>query len=72
MMPLLGALDLFQWSMRVLKQAGCFRECDAAPLIKDMLTAVAWLHARDIIHRDIKPANLVVTGLDEVCRTLMP
>ena len=61
-MPLLGALDLFQYSMTILKQAGCFRECDAAPLLRDMLAAVAWLHSRDIIHRDIKPANLVVTS----------
>jgi cyclin-dependent kinase-like len=34
-----------------------------------LIKAVAWCHARDIIHRDIKPENLLIstTGKLKLC-----
>jgi len=37
----------------------CFREQDAARLLRSLLGAVAYLHDRDIVHRDIKPENVL-------------
>ena len=42
-----------------IEQNGPFREDDAGPLIRQLLTAVAYLHERGVVHRDIKPDNLV-------------
>jgi cyclin-dependent kinase len=32
--------------------------------LKDMLSALAFIHRHDIIHRDIKPANILLSSLD--------
>jgi len=42
---------------------------DARRLLRELLTAVAFMHASDIIHRDIKPANLLLhaDGTLKVC-----
>ena len=37
----------------------CFREEDAARVLRALLSAVAYLHERDIVHRDIKPENIL-------------
>lgn len=42
---------------------------DKARLLMQMLSALLYLHRRDILHRDIKPANVLV-GSDDVPRLL--
>lgn len=46
----------------------CFREDDAARVLRALLSAVAYLHARDIVHRDIKPENVLFADDDGVGR----
>ncbi|XP_077996554.1 serine/threonine-protein kinase DCLK3-like isoform X2 [Glandiceps talaboti] len=37
-----------------------FTEHDAAGMVQDLATALAYLHSQNIVHRDIKPENLLV------------
>ena len=51
----------------VVKQRGCLTEPEAACYLREIVTAVAHLHAMRVIHRDLKLGNLFLTpaGLDE-------
>ena len=51
----LGGGDLFDR----IEQNGPFKEEDAGPLLRQVLSAVHFLHDKGIVHRDIKPDNLV-------------
>jgi calcium/calmodulin-dependent protein kinase I len=43
---------------------GSYSEADAANIVKQILEAVAYMHANGIAHRDLKPENLLCTGKD--------
>mmetsp|Transcript_3900 Transcript_3900/g.8583 ORF Transcript_3900/g.8583 Transcript_3900/m.8583 type:complete len:404 (-) Transcript_3900:58-1269(-) len=43
----------------------CFAEDEAARIIHQILTAVFYMHDRDIVHRDIKPENILFETADE-------
>jgi calcium-dependent protein kinase len=44
---------------------GHFSEHDAAVLIRDILDAIAYCHAKFIVHRDLKPENFLFSTEDE-------
>jgi len=48
--------DLFTW----IDTAGHIEEPMAQVLMKDLASAVVYLHSLDITHRDIKPENAFV------------
>jgi len=42
-----------------IEQNGPYKEEDAALLLRQVVTAVDYLHAKGVVHRDLKPDNLV-------------
>lgn len=42
-----------------IKSKTTFTECEAARLVHQIASAIAYLHARNIAHRDLKPENLL-------------
>ena len=41
-----------------------YTEVEAKPVLKQLLSAVACLHANQICHRDLKPENILVIRAD--------
>mgnify|MGYP000029206358 FL=1 len=39
-----------------------FSERDAAHIMKQVFSAIAYCHANNIVHRDLKPENLLLEG----------
>ena len=52
--------DLFDGIAQVTK----YSEKEAQNLIRDLVSAIHYLHSRRIVHRDIKPENLLLTTHD--------
>lgn len=48
---------------RILKKK-FYTEREACIVLKSLLSAVAFLHQRNIVHRDIKPENILLASLD--------
>ena len=46
-------------------EKGSYTEKDAADLIKQVLSAVAFMHSMGVVHRDLKPENLLYHSPDE-------
>uniref|UniRef100_A0A6I8MY27 Calcium/calmodulin-dependent protein kinase type IV n=1 Tax=Ornithorhynchus anatinus TaxID=9258 RepID=A0A6I8MY27_ORNAN len=44
-------------------ERGFYSELDAAHVVKQILEAVAYLHANGVVHRDLKPENLLYADL---------
>jgi phosphorylase kinase gamma subunit/serine/threonine-protein kinase Chk2/calcium/calmodulin-dependent protein kinase I len=55
-MELLSGGDLFD---RVVKK-GFYLERDAVPLMRKLLTAIAFIHSRGVAHRDLKIENIML------------
>ncbi|XP_053408765.1 serine/threonine-protein kinase DCLK1-like isoform X3 [Mercenaria mercenaria] len=55
-MELVKGGDLFD----AITQSVKFGEVDAAHMVKDLCSALFYLHSRVIVHRDLKPENLLV------------
>ncbi|KAF2747034.1 negative regulator of the PHO system [Sporormia fimetaria CBS 119925] len=47
-----------------LLQDGKLSSTQIQGCLKDMFSALAFIHSKDIIHRDVKPANILVKSLD--------
>ncbi|TPP63421.1 Mitogen-activated protein kinase-activated protein kinase 2, partial [Fasciola gigantica] len=48
-----------------IKSKTTFTECEAARLVHQIASAIAYLHARNIAHRDLKPENLLFSSSNE-------
>lgn len=46
-------------------ERGCFSEREASRAIRQISTAVQFLHSKGVVHRDIKPENLLYTTKDD-------
>ncbi|XP_060519439.1 ribosomal protein S6 kinase alpha-5-like isoform X2 [Cylas formicarius] len=42
-----------------------FLECEAAGILRKLVSAVSFMHTRGVVHRDLKPENLVFTSDDD-------
>jgi len=57
-MELMGGGELFDRIAKISEHD----ENDARTVIRDVLTALAYMHAKGIMHRDMKPENLLLTA----------
>ena len=48
---------------RHIQQKGAYNEYDAAKVMKQLLSALCYIHKRGIIHRDLKPENIIVSEI---------
>ncbi|CAD8067892.1 unnamed protein product [Paramecium primaurelia] len=48
-----------------IQKAKTFSEKDAAHIMRQILSGVAYCHTKQIVHRDLKPENIVFTSKDE-------
>ena len=46
-------------------EKGSYTEKDAADLIKQVLSAVAYMHDSGVVHRDLKPENLLYASPED-------
>lgn len=60
LLPYLSGGELFE----KIKSKGLYREGDARPVMKNFVSALEYLHARNIVHRDLKPENLLLASKD--------
>ena len=42
-----------------INKNGLYKESDAVPIMRNFLSALAYLHENLIVHRDLKPENLI-------------
>jgi len=59
-LELLSGGELFE---RII-QKGQYTEKDSCILMKNLLSALAYMHSKGIMHRDIKPENLILKESD--------
>jgi serine/threonine protein kinase len=48
-------------------ERGFLRESMAATVLRQMASAIAYMHSRNVIHRDIKPENVLISEEDPLC-----
>ena len=46
-------------------ERGSYTEKDASGLVKQILSAVAYMHSKGVVHRDLKPENLLYHSVDD-------
>ena len=49
----------------------CLDEAETSIIIRQVLEAVKYIHARDIVHRDIKPENILMASLADTARVVL-
>ena len=60
-MPYVGVRSLD----KMLQKDDSFTEEKLLPLLKSLLSALSYLHSKEILHRDIKPANILLDDENE-------
>jgi len=61
-LPLMGGGELFD----VVAARGQLKESEAARMMRQLLSAIDYLHEAGICHRDLKPENILCTSADPV------
>ncbi|XP_039254874.2 ribosomal protein S6 kinase alpha-5-like [Styela clava] len=51
--------------LAMIRQRGYFTESEASLILRQVASAVAHMHSKDVVHRDLKPENIVFTTCDD-------
>ncbi|RDW74325.1 uncharacterized protein DSM5745_06987 [Aspergillus mulundensis] len=65
---LLTAGDLFSY---IQYKGGRLPDIEAAVIVRQIVIALDFLHARNIVHRDLKPDNILMTSRADGCRVVL-
>jgi calcium/calmodulin-dependent protein kinase I len=60
---LLSGGELFD---RILKKES-YKEAEAVRVVRQLLSALEYAHAKGVVHRDLKPENVILTSADDDC-----
>ena len=60
--------DLFSY---IERRNGRLLEVEAAVIIRQIVTALEYLHSRSIVHRDVKPDNILMASLAAGTRVVL-
>lgn len=48
-----------------IRNKGTYTEADAIKVMRNVLSALCYLHKKGIVHRDLKPENLILAGNED-------
>lgn len=60
--------DLFSF---IEYKGGRLSDVEAAVVLRQILLAIEYLHAKDIVHRDLKPDNILMTSWEDGARVVL-
>lgn len=52
-------------------RGGRLEDTTAAAIIRQILKAVEYLHAQNLVHRDLKPENVLMTSVEDGARVVV-
>jgi len=67
-MELVSGGELFQ---EILSRSEPYYEKDAADIVRQLFTALEYMHSLGIAHRDLKPENLLLSGDKKLSRSVI-
>ncbi|XP_017771034.1 PREDICTED: MAP kinase-interacting serine/threonine-protein kinase 1-like isoform X1 [Nicrophorus vespilloides] len=53
--------------LRRIQEHKCFTEAAAAEIVREVASALSFMHAKGIAHRDLKPENILCVHNDRLC-----
>lgn len=55
--------------LAMIRERGYFTEAEASLILRQVASAVAHMHSKDVVHRDLKPENIVFTACDDFSKS---
>ena len=65
-MELCDGQELFEEICQKIDRRETYSEKDAAMIIKQVLSGIAYCHDKDVAHRDLKPENILISKSKQI------